>query len=60
MIDLGFIFHTDVFEPSRVRVFATASIAVVLPLREGPTTMIPWRTMELSYSCRHLSTHAAW
>ena len=60
VMDLGFIFHTDVLVPRRVSVLATASMAVDLPLLEGPTTMMPWRTIELSYSCRHLSAQSAW
>ncbi len=47
-VTLGFMRQMIVFCPISVRVAAKHSIIVVLPEPGGPTSMIPWRTREIS------------
>lgn len=57
---LGFIRQMTVFWPKSVRAAARLSIIVVLPAPEGPTSMMPWRTRDVSYSWMHLLSQLGW
>ena len=51
---LGFMRHTAVLDPRLDNVAARQSMAALFPEPAGPTTMMPWRTRQVSYSCMTL------
>mmetsp|Transcript_9300 Transcript_9300/g.39101 ORF Transcript_9300/g.39101 Transcript_9300/m.39101 type:complete len:245 (+) Transcript_9300:7149-7883(+) len=53
---LGFIFQMTCFTPVSVSAPASVSQIAVFPEPVGPTSMIPWRTWYVSYSCTHLAS----
>mmetsp|Transcript_29254 Transcript_29254/g.72343 ORF Transcript_29254/g.72343 Transcript_29254/m.72343 type:complete len:245 (+) Transcript_29254:3147-3881(+) len=53
---LGFIFQMTCLVPSSLSAPASVSQIAVLPAPVGPTSMMPWRTWYVSYSCTHLDS----
>ena len=51
---LGFMRQMTVFWPISLSAAARHSMMAVLPAPEGPTSMMPWRTRDVSYSWMHL------
>lgn len=59
-LTLGFMRQMTVFWPNSVRAAARHSTIVVLPAPEGPTSIMPWRTRDVSYSWMHLLSQLGW
>lgn len=53
----GFMRQMTCFCPRSVSAPASTSMMVDLPDPVGPTSMMPWRTWYVSYSCTHLDSH---
>ena len=54
--DLGFMRTTPVRTPVALSAAAKQSAMAVFPAPDGPTSMTPWRTAAVSYSCMALSS----